>query len=142
MSSDRHDLKHQIAKGEILSTDISARRKVLATEIGRWRKIQIRVMPQIEAWVANMDDHVEIEAEVLFLPSDIALDDHDLYGLGDLGDIEKSLREGEANDAVTNICNTVMHSMLLQACQQCKRKARSVGCAVSPCPKILATPFW
>lgn len=109
----RQELKSQIAKGDLPSADIDSRRKALSVEIGRWRKIQIRIIPEIEGRLANMDASVEVEVETLYLPSDIDLADYEVYRLGDLGAVEIRLREGEANDAVINICNTVMHSMLL-----------------------------
>lgn len=70
-------------------------------------------MPLVEELWSEVDENVETEDEVLFLPSDVSLDKHDKFGLCELAHVEYQLREGEANDAVTAICNTVMHKMLL-----------------------------
>lgn len=70
-------------------------------------------MPSVEELWLGVDENVETEDEILFLPSDISLSEHINFGLQELARIEYQLREGEANDAVTGICNTVIHKMLL-----------------------------
>jgi len=89
-----------------------------------WRKTQARLYPQLEDLVALKNISSSAEDEILVLPSDIDRDDHHKLGLESAASYEFQLWEGEANEAVTMICNTVLHGMVLRDAK--KMHARGV----------------
>lgn len=109
----RRELKNSIKKGDISSEALKERRRVLCREVNTWRKTQICSVPLIEDLLAGTDVHVEHEDETLFLPSDFPSHQHASLGLGEMAEIEYQLREGEANDAVGSLCQSIIHSMVL-----------------------------
>ena len=68
---------------------------------------------KIEDKLMLIDNEVEAEDQTLYLPSDIPHSQHSHYQLQGLAKIKYQLHEGKANDAVTAICEAVIHSMLL-----------------------------
>ncbi|KAF8963731.1 hypothetical protein BDZ97DRAFT_1661232 [Flammula alnicola] len=100
------------------------RRTQLSTEIANWRKTQVRALPQMEDFLANSNVIVEPETDVLFLPSDLEPELRQQLNLQSLVEIEYQLREGEANDAVALLCNTIMHAMVLL--EEKNRHARGI----------------
>ncbi|RDB30554.1 hypothetical protein Hypma_007141 [Hypsizygus marmoreus] len=72
-------------------------------------------MPLLEKLIMRSDTPVpEVENMTLFLPSDVDPKQWGKYGLAHTVDIELKLREGQANDAVAGICNSVTHQMILK----------------------------
>lgn len=67
---------------------------------------------------------VFVEREILYLPSDFNSTDRVKLGLQRLADLELRLREGEANDAVLALCDTIAHKMVLREVK--KSNARGV----------------
>ncbi|PPQ98101.1 hypothetical protein CVT26_003271 [Gymnopilus dilepis] len=111
----QHDLRHMIRYPPVgVVLNLASRRQTLAAEISTWRKSQLRTLPQLEGLVVDLDPNTEPEDETLLLPSDIPFDSHDQFGIAPLIPIEYQLREGQANDAVSSLCNTIMHGMLLR----------------------------
>jgi hypothetical protein len=104
---------------------IKSRQSALATDIKLWRKAQVAVLPQLHDKIVNAKNASEPEQDTLFLPSDIDLDDHQELGLEAAAEHEFHLREGQANDAVKDICNSVMHSMVLR--EEKRERARGVS---------------
>jgi hypothetical protein len=82
-------------------------------EIHSWRKTQIHAVPAIEDCIEATDIHMEAEDEPLYLPSDFLPDEHASLGLTTMAEVEYQLREGEANDAVTSLCQAIVHGMVL-----------------------------
>ena len=70
--------------------------------------------PQLETFLSTIDPNVNAEDDTLFLPSDIKKTDHASLGITSLAFIEYQLREGQANDSITSLCNTILHSMVLR----------------------------
>jgi hypothetical protein len=56
---------------------------------------------------------VEAEDEPLYLPSDFLPDKHASLNLTAMAEVEYQLREGKANDAVTSLCQAIVHGMVL-----------------------------
>jgi hypothetical protein len=110
----QRELKRAIAKKDLAKETVMSCREALSQEIRRWRKDQTRMMgSKIEDKLMLIDNEVEAEDQTLYLPSDIPHSQHSHYQLQGLAKIEYQLHEGEANDAVTAICEAVIHSMLL-----------------------------
>ncbi|KAL1712183.1 hypothetical protein EV715DRAFT_214149 [Schizophyllum commune] len=112
-------LQHRLYlnRATLSSFDDESRVKELASlraALGRWRKQQARLMPLLDSVVASAlgEDH-GLEEEQLYLPSDLASHEHPRYGLTELAEIEAELRRGEANDAITLICQGIKHKMVL-----------------------------
>jgi len=96
------------------TSSILSRRRSLADEIFSWRKTQMRALPQLETFLTTVDPNVNAEDDILFLPSDIKKTDHASLEITSLASIEYQLREGQANDAITSLCNTILHGMVLR----------------------------
>jgi hypothetical protein len=80
----------------------------LGLELDRWRGMQAQVTPQLGNTVAAQDV-CDIEVEKLYLPSDFGKRKRDELQLNHLVDVEMSLREGEAHDALRDLRATVRH---------------------------------
>ncbi|PBK58531.1 hypothetical protein ARMSODRAFT_842227, partial [Armillaria solidipes] len=116
----RRELAAAIRKGEILPEEIRVARRNLSAEIRHYRKTQLQQMPDLGDIVAarKEDDkeekeNVEVENEVLFLPSDLAQSEIQIGGLKKFADIKYKLREGQANEAIMMLSNSIIHCMLL-----------------------------
>ena len=96
------------------SSSILSWRQSLADEIFSWCKTQMRALPQLENFLSTVNPNVNAEDNILLLLSDIKKTDHMNLGITSLASIEYQLREGQANDAITSLCNTILHSMVLQ----------------------------
>ena len=55
----------------------------------------------------------EVEDECLFLPSDFDVHDHHQYGLEQLVCEEMKLHEGQAHDALCDLCAAIKYSQTL-----------------------------
>ncbi|KAL0569452.1 hypothetical protein V5O48_012511 [Marasmius crinis-equi] len=111
--------------------EIDALRNALTRDLQELRELQLRDIPALGRLVDKADELDEgIEKETLFLPSDIVHPEvikkfkiiitpqpNDPFAsairLGECGSIELELRKGQANDAVENLCNVLLHVMLL-----------------------------
>lgn len=85
----------------------------MASEIHAWRKNQLRILPQLQPFVASLDVSIEAERTDLLLPSDFTAKQRKKLGLEPIGLTELELRDGEVNDAVAYLCNTILHGMVL-----------------------------
>jgi hypothetical protein len=112
----RYDLRQAVKDNESLGSrsNLSSQRQALGEEIDSWRKTQFRAIPELETLYSTIDPSTHPEEENLFLPSDIPIDQHVRLGIGSLAAIEYQLREGQANDAVQSLCNTILHGMVLR----------------------------
>ncbi|EDR04394.1 uncharacterized protein LACBIDRAFT_304634 [Laccaria bicolor S238N-H82] len=109
----QNELKLSIKKNDIPSDTLQQQQHALAREIHSWRKTQLRATPAIENHIEATDVHVEAEEEPLYLPSDFLPEEHGSLGLTTVAEVEYQLREGEANDAVTSLCQAIIHGMVL-----------------------------
>jgi hypothetical protein len=90
----------------------------LAKVVKRWRKGYIKFAPQLEDRIVTSCDAELIEKESLSLPSDFTLQERAELGLLELSHFELKLREGQANSAITGICNCLTHENLLVGFQR------------------------
>jgi hypothetical protein len=104
--------------------EIAKQRSSLAKEIKQWRKKYIKFAPLLEDSIAASSDAESIEHEALHLPSSFHLSERRTLELIDLGRFELKLREGQANSAITGICNCITHENLLVGFQ--RRHSRGV----------------
>jgi len=109
----RRELRHDLKANNLSPEQVKTRRTQLGDEIRSWRKQQARALSHMEDVHLRMDPAISSEDEVLFLPSDFSLQDRDSMGLNEAARIEVQLREGEANDAISSLCDSVLHKMVL-----------------------------
>ncbi len=116
----RRELAAAIRKGEMLPEEIRVARRNLSAEIRRYRKTQLQQMPDLGDIIAarkeddkEEQENVEVENEVLFLPSDLVQSEIQIGGLKKFADIEYKLWEGQANEAIMMLSNSIIHCMLL-----------------------------
>ncbi|KAK0235567.1 hypothetical protein EDD85DRAFT_792385 [Armillaria nabsnona] len=109
-----------IRKGEMLPEEIRVAHHNLLAKIRCYRKTQLQQMPDLGDIIAarKEDDkeekeNVEVENEVLFLPSDLAQSEIQIGGLKKFADIKYKLQEGQANEAIMMLSNSIIHCMLL-----------------------------
>ncbi|KAL0564360.1 hypothetical protein V5O48_017686, partial [Marasmius crinis-equi] len=112
------------------SQDQERARSNLTEELREFRELQLRDVPALGYLIAKVEDmNVNPEKETLFLPSDLSHRDvikrfqlkapepSDPFAiairLGECGAIELQLRKGQANDAIEQLCNVLLHGMLL-----------------------------
>ncbi|KAF8913329.1 hypothetical protein CPB85DRAFT_1219841 [Mucidula mucida] len=108
-------------------TTLARSRAALLGDLRQWRKTQLQIMPTLErlALESRLESaEVFVEREILYLPSDFNSTDRVKLGLQRLADLELRLREGEANDAVLALCDTIAHKMVLREVK--KSNARGV----------------
>ncbi|KAJ2913710.1 hypothetical protein MD484_g6700, partial [Candolleomyces efflorescens] len=98
--------------------DIENRRSSLMKIVKQWRKKYIKLVPLLEDKIATSSDAESIEKEALHLPSDFSPQERKELGLSDLSHFELKLREGQANAAITGICNCLTHENLLVGFQR------------------------
>ncbi|KIM35197.1 hypothetical protein M413DRAFT_79600 [Hebeloma cylindrosporum] len=96
------------------SRSIASQRQSLADEIFTWHRTQMRTLPQLENLLSTVDSNVNAKDDIFFLPSDINKAKHKILGIESLAAIEYQLREGQANDTITLLCNTILHTMVLR----------------------------
>ena len=100
-----HQKSHELFS---LEQDIQSERPHLQQQIRKWRRDQRDIMPQIGDCVAAVAP-CEVEDECLFLPSDFAVGDHHGYNLEQLVVEEMKLREGQAHDALRDLCAAIKY---------------------------------
>ncbi len=98
-------------KNETPADDIKKMRKALASDIKKFCKQQIKVLPLLESVEYDLAENAE--DDILLLPSDFDIFDHQTYGLEDLAITEYKLCEGQANDAIAMLCTGIIHGMVL-----------------------------
>ena len=87
--------------------DLAKERSQLWRKIEKLRAMQKDITPQVESRV--IDQHMKMkqkdlpEQEVLFLPSDFSESDRLSLGLVDMGENQRKLAEGAANDAILRV---------------------------------------
>ncbi|KAF8204536.1 hypothetical protein BJ912DRAFT_277 [Pholiota molesta] len=111
----QRELRHLISYPE--GSDpaaIISRRQSLALEITSWRKSQLKALPQLDHFITSTDPNTNAEDDILFLPSDIPFEQHETLGITPVAFIERELREGQANDAISSLCNSILHTMVLR----------------------------
>ncbi|KAI0027460.1 hypothetical protein K488DRAFT_61527 [Vararia minispora EC-137] len=87
-------------------TEIENRRNKLTTHIHRWRQSQASFMPRI-ADKLDQSRAIEVEDEILWLPSDLTVPERTIMKLAGLADQERALREGECFDAISAVRSAV-----------------------------------
>ncbi|KAK0243559.1 hypothetical protein EDD85DRAFT_988135 [Armillaria nabsnona] len=107
----QRELKSIITKNETPADDIKKMRKALASDIKKFHKQQIKVLPLLDS--AEYDLAENTEDDILLLPSDFNIADHQTYGLKNLVITEYKLCEGQANDAIAMLCTGIIHGMVL-----------------------------
>ncbi|KAK1217927.1 hypothetical protein PQX77_019402 [Marasmius sp. AFHP31] len=119
------------SKSSASKQDTEALRDELVKDLQEFRTLQLRDVPALEGLLAAVDRlDLSPENEILLLPSDILHKDvvkrldiniqpkvDDPFSaairLGECGFIELQLRKGQANDAIENLCEVLIHGMLL-----------------------------
>lgn len=72
------------------------------------------VLPQLEDIIVNSDPSKDAEKEKLFLPSAFSAEKRKDLDLDAAAEQEFDLRQGQANDTIKALCNTITHGMVLQ----------------------------
>ncbi|KAK1215180.1 hypothetical protein PQX77_022217 [Marasmius sp. AFHP31] len=119
------------SKSTASEQDTEALRDELVKDLQEFRTYQLRDVPALEGLLAAVDRlDLSPENKILLLPSDILhnnvikkldiniqpkVDDpfSAAIRLGECGSIELQLRKGQANDAIENLCEVLIHGMLL-----------------------------
>ena len=86
----------------------------LEGEIANWRKRQVKLLPAMKDFIDDAALSADPKDAVLFLPSDLDEQKRKEYGLEEIASCERTLREGEATDAII-------------ALQQASRRAFRLG---------------
>jgi hypothetical protein len=76
--------------------------------------LQLKALPQLDHFITSTDPNTNAEDDILFLPSDIPFEQHETLGITPVAFIERELREGQANDAISSLCNSILHTMVLR----------------------------
>lgn len=93
-----------------VATEIDRDRQRLRSDLKKWRSSQAAWMPLAMELIASAA-YSEPEDEKLWLPSDFKQDQRDKFGLSALADAERQLREGEAFDAIRDICQVIRYTL-------------------------------
>ncbi|KJA14195.1 hypothetical protein HYPSUDRAFT_150698 [Hypholoma sublateritium FD-334 SS-4] len=94
-------------KRQVTDAELAKERAQLSCKIQKLRVIQKDTTPQVEPYV--FDQHVRTklqdlpEHEVLYLPSDFLENDRISLGLVEMGEDQRKLAEGAANDAILRV---------------------------------------
>jgi len=88
-------------------------------------------MPMVCEIVANAPDS-EIECKVLYLPSNFKKHEFDRLALGQLGELEKQLRIGQANDCLGELRSQVkyLHGLNFYKCSQVRNQGPNTKCNI------------
>jgi len=97
--------EHKLAS---LEKEVQGEENRLRQDVINWRSLQCQMMPQVGDAVATQVS-CPLESEKLFLPSDFDDAARRTLKLEHLVDVEMSLREGEAHDAIRDLRATVRH---------------------------------
>ncbi len=108
----------------MLPKEIRVAHRNLSAKIWRYRKTQLQQMPDLGNIIAarkednkEEKENVEVENEVLFLPSDLVQSKVQIGGLKKFANIEYKLWEGQANEAIMMLSNCIIYCMLLNDTQ-------------------------
>ncbi|KAJ8090969.1 hypothetical protein PM082_024893 [Marasmius tenuissimus] len=83
------------------------------------------MMPIVELVAGVFGDGGTLVEDIsLHLPSNFSSQDRQRFGLEDLASIELELREGECNDAVIHLCDTINYKIVMRDTQ--RRDAQGV----------------
>ncbi|THU84007.1 hypothetical protein K435DRAFT_688454, partial [Dendrothele bispora CBS 962.96] len=102
IQSRQHSVKDLLGKPDQTRTEMAEAQKQqisLRMAIDRWRGEQQKHCPSLTEYVQEQD-FTKPESEVLFLPSDLSIEERQAHGLQKMGEVELRLRQGEANDAI------------------------------------------
>ncbi len=107
---DRRKVIEKLAQGKsgkrnTTDEEIRHDRRQLTTRIEKLRMAQKNLMPQIEPYVMqHIKERPEPEREKLYLPSDFEnIHDRNTLGLEDIGEAQRLMVEGAANDAIRRV---------------------------------------